>query len=64
MSFAENFKTARKATNLSQQQIADELGLDRSAIAQYERGICMPNIKNLPKISKILDISIDELLKE
>lgn len=62
MSFAENFKNARKAANLSQQQIADKLGLDRSAIAHYEMGDSMPNARNFNKICELLNISINELL--
>lgn len=64
MSFAENFKNARIKAGLTQQQIADTLGLDRTAIAQYERGTSTPNFKNLPKICKILGISLDELFEE
>lgn len=63
MSFSENFKRARKDAGLTQQQVADALVLDRSAIAQYERGVSTPNLKNLPKICEILNISVEELLK-
>lgn len=34
MSFSENFKRARQDAGLTQQQVADALGLDRSAIAR------------------------------
>ena len=62
MSFAENFKNARKAAGLTQQQVADALGLDRTAIAHYEMGDSMPNIKNLQKICKLFDVKIEALL--
>ena len=64
MSFAENFKKARTAAGLTQQQVADALSLDRSAIAHYEMGDSTPNFKNLPKICKLLTVSIDELLSD
>lgn len=64
MSFAENFRNARLAAGLTQRQVADALGLERTAIAQYERGISTPNFKNLSKICKILQISFDELFEE
>ena len=63
MSFAENFRNARLAANLTQQQIADELGLDRTAIAHYEKGDSMPNARNLQKICDLFKVSFDELFK-
>ena len=64
MSFAENFKDARTRAGLTQQQIADKLGLDHTAIAQYERGISTPNFKNLSKICEMLGTTLDELAKD
>lgn len=61
MSFAENFKKARKAAGLSQQQIADELGLDRTAIAHYEMGDSMPNARNMQKVCDLLNVSFGDL---
>lgn len=63
MNFAENFKSARSKSGLTQLQLAEALGLDRTAIAQYERGICKPNIENLPKICELLNVKYEELLK-
>lgn len=56
MSFSEKFRAARKKSGLSQQQLADELKLDRSAIAHYEKGTAMPNAKNIFKICKVLNV--------
>ena len=61
MSFAENFKNARKAAGLSQQQVADALKLDRTAITHYEIGDSMPNSRNLNAICDLLNISLSEL---
>ncbi|MBP9988884.1 MAG: helix-turn-helix transcriptional regulator [Ruminococcus sp.] len=63
MDFAKNFKEARIKAGLSQQKVADALGLDRSAIAHYEKGDATPNIKNIPEICELLNISFEELLK-
>ncbi len=62
MGFAENFKNARKAANLTQEQVAEALGLDRSAVAHYEKGDSTPHFKNLPKICEILDIKLEDLI--
>ena len=63
MSFAENFRNARKKSGLTQQQVADALGLDRSSIAQYERGFSKPSFDNIAKICSLLNVSLDELIK-
>ena len=64
MSFAENFKKARINVGLTQKQVADALGFDRTTIAQYERGFSEPQFKNIPKICKILKISLDDLITD
>ena len=63
MSFAENFKKARTEAGLTQQQVADTLGLDRSAIAHYEMGDSTPNFNRISKICKILNLSVEDLIK-
>lgn len=63
MSFAENFKKARIKAGLTQQQVANALGLDRSAIAHYEMGDSMPNARNLQKICEMMNITLEYLLK-
>ena len=64
MSFPENLKNARKSKGLTQQQLADLLRLDRSAIAHYEKGTSMPHARNIMKLCNILEITFDELFKE
>ena len=64
MSFAENFRNARLAANLTQQQVADVLGLDRTAIAHYEKGDSMPNARNLQKICELFSVTFDELMRK
>lgn len=54
--------SARKAQNMTQMDLADSLNISFQAISNWERGISMPDISKLPEISKILHISIDDLL--
>lgn len=63
MSFSENVKTARKAKNLTQQELADIMNLSRSTIAKYETTDSYPHAKNIFKLCEIFELSIDELLK-
>lgn len=64
MSFSENIKSARKKKGISQQQLADELGVCRSSVAKYETGISMPHAKNINKLCRILNITYDELFDD
>ena len=58
MTMGENIKTQRKRTGLTQQELADKLGLQKPAIAKYENGR-VQNIKRstLEKMADILNCS-------
>ncbi len=62
--FCKNLKEARKACGLTQKQIAIALSVVESCYANWEQGRTEPNIDCLRKLSKILNISIDELINE
>jgi len=57
----ERLIAARKEKKLSQDQVAKELGINRSTYACYEIGHREPSILNLKKISKYFNRSIEEL---
>lgn len=57
-------KILREKANLTQQQLADKLGIDRSSIAKWETGNCFPRTSTLPQLAKILGCSVDELLAD
>ena len=59
--FSNNLKAARLAQGFSQQQMADELGISRSAYAGYEINRRSPNIELLQKLSTVLRVSVDDL---
>lgn len=61
MGFSEKLKTARKANKITQQQLAEELGLSRSAIAKYETSDDLPKTKNIKRICEIFNLTFDEL---
>lgn len=60
--FARNLQYLRKARRLSQQVLADHLGLTRSKITSYETGKAEPNIDKLVMLSRFFETSLDELL--
>ncbi len=60
--FCENIKVARKSSGLTQKQVAQKLSVVESCYANWEQGRTEPNIENLRKLSKLFDVSLDELL--
>lgn len=54
--------TLRKEKGLSQQQLAEQLGLSTSAIGMYERGKREPSHETLREISSFFGVSTDYLL--
>lgn len=63
MNFGKNFKEARKQCGYSQKQIADILGIHQSNISDWENNVSRPEYEKLIELSRIYDISIDDLLK-
>lgn len=54
----------RKQANLTQCELAEQLGVRQSTIAMWESGDSMPTADKLPRIAKILNCKIDDLFKE
>lgn len=52
----------RKLNNMTQMELADELGISFQAVSNWERGNTMPDISKLPELADIFHISVDELL--
>ena len=57
-----NIMKARKAKGYTQMTLADALGVSFQAVSNWERGQTCPDIANLSELSRVLDLSIDELL--
>ena len=61
---AKNIKEARTRMNMTQMNLADEMGVSYQAVSNWERGNSMPDISKLPDLCKILNISFEELVGE
>lgn len=57
-----NLKNLRKKHNLSQEKLAEKLGVSRQAVAKWENGDALPDIINCQKLSELYKVSIDELV--
>ena len=53
--------TCRKETGLTQEILAEKLGVSKNAVSKWERGICLMDMSLLKPLCEILDISINEL---
>ena len=60
----EKIKLYRENLNMTQNEIAEVLGVKSTTISKYESGILEPNIESLKKLSELFNVSIDELLKD
>ena len=54
----------RKAQNLTQQQLADELGVAQQVVASYEIGRRRVPVSTLPALARVLGVSIEGLIGE
>lgn len=60
--FAKVFKDLRNNLKLTQQDLADKLGLSRSAIGMYEKGEREPDFETLELIADFFNVDMDYLL--
>lgn len=63
MSFAEQLKQARLAQGLTQQQVADLMGITNSTYCGYETGKRQPDVAKIKLLANILKTSGDTLLE-
>lgn len=54
--------TKRKEKNLTQEQLAEKLGVSINAVSKWERGLCLKDMSLLKPLSNILDVSVNEIL--
>lgn len=64
MKLPENLKRIRKDNNLSQEQLAEKLGVSRQAVSKWESGQSYPEMDKVLMICKLFDYNIDELMNE
>ena len=64
MKFEEKLMDLRKKAAMSQEELADRLGVSRQAISRWELGSTLPDAANLLKLSDLFGVSIDYLLHD
>ena len=64
MTIGEKIKLLRNEKGITQELLAENLNVSRSAIAKWETNSGVPEVSNLKIISKLFDISVDELIDD
>lgn len=62
-SLAESLKENRKRCNMTQEFVAEAIGVSRQAVSKWENGSADPSTSNLIALAKLYEISAEELLK-
>lgn len=62
MTLGERIKLYRIDNNLSQEELAEKINVSRQAITKWESDNGIPDIDNLIQLSKLMNISLDELV--
>ncbi len=52
----------RKIKGLTQEDLAERLGITKNAVSKWERGLCLMDMSLLKPLSEILEVSINEIL--
>ena len=59
--FQKTLLELRKLNNLTQKQVANQLGISQPSYIRYENGKAEPSLENLIKLADLFDVSIDYL---
>lgn len=62
MEIGNKIQELRKKENLSQEQLAEKIGVARQTISKWELGETSPDLKEAKELSKIFNVSLDELV--
>ena len=64
MRLGRNIMFYRKRIGLTQIELSRLLGVTPQAVSKWEREICCPDILFLPMLSRLLEITVDQLLSD
>lgn len=62
LNIGENIKKLRTLKNVTQEELADHLGISYQAVSRWEKGQCYPDIELIPEIANFFEIRLDELM--
>ena len=62
MSLGNSLFTARKKSGLSQEEVAEKLGISRQTISKWETGETLPDIRQSKRLAVLYRLSLDDLI--
>lgn len=62
MKLTEKLQNLRKENNLSQEKLAELVGVSRQSVSKWEIGLSKPDTNNLMHLADVYNISLDELI--
>ena len=62
MSFADNLMELRKLNNLSQEDIAEKIGVSRQTLSKYKTGESLPDIERCKMLADLFGVTMDDLI--
>jgi AbrB family looped-hinge helix DNA binding protein len=60
---ASNLRHLRNQTRLSQEEVAEKIGVSRQAVAKWENGDSLPDIINCEALADLFDVSLNDLVR-
>ena len=62
LNLAENICRLRKENNMTQEQLAEALGVSFAAVSKWERGVATPELNLITDMADLFDVSVDVLI--
>ena len=64
MTVSEKIYTLRTRLGLSQEELAEKLGVSRQSVSKWETGQSLPDLEKIIKLADLFGVSVDELVRE
>ena len=62
LTIGENIRNFRRKNDMTQEQLAQRLGVTYQSVSRWENGTTYPDLELLPAISELLSVTVDELI--
>lgn len=61
MNIGYKIKELRKQRGMTQEQLAEHIGISFQSVSKWENGIALPDIVHMPVLASLFGVTIDEL---